>query len=112
MSVVDLINYLRLEGPHGLESVPTTSEEDAPPLGNELTNEKGDLEGVEDNPVETDLGVKDDPMGDASAEEPMEEETLRKIPRRNLRRTQVSENRWKRRILRRILKGALRKILK
>jgi len=31
MSVVDLINYLRLEGPHGLEHIPTISEEDAPP---------------------------------------------------------------------------------
>jgi len=31
MSVVDLINYLRLEGPHDQERVSTASEEDAPP---------------------------------------------------------------------------------
>jgi len=31
MSVVDLINYLRLEGPYDLEHIPTASEEDAPP---------------------------------------------------------------------------------
>jgi len=29
MSVIDLINYLRLEGPHDLERIPIASEEDA-----------------------------------------------------------------------------------
>jgi len=69
MSVVDLINYLRLETPHDLESVPTSSEEDAPPPGDELTEEEGDLEGVEDNPGDTNPRVEADPKGD-----PMEEE--------------------------------------
>ena len=53
ISVVDLINYLRLERPHNLESVPTASEEDTSPPGDEFTEEEGDLEGVEDNPDET-----------------------------------------------------------
>jgi len=31
ISIVDLINYLRLKGPHSLEHIPTASEEDTPP---------------------------------------------------------------------------------
>jgi len=42
MCVVDLINYLRPEGPHDLERIPTASEEDAPSQGDELINEEGD----------------------------------------------------------------------
>ena len=38
MSVADLLNNLRLEGPHDLERITTASEEDAPPPGDELTN--------------------------------------------------------------------------
>jgi len=53
ISVVHLIKYLWLEGPHDPESIPTASEEDAPAPGDELTEEEGDLEGVEDNPDET-----------------------------------------------------------
>ena len=74
MSVVDLINYLRLEGPHDLESVPTASEDDAPPPGDELTEEEEDLEGVEDNPDDTNPRVEADLMGDPRREELMEEE--------------------------------------
>jgi len=80
MSVVDLINYLRLKGPHDLESIPTASEEDAPPPGDELTDEEGDLEGVKDNPVKIDPRVEVDPMGDLSVEEPMKEEDPEKDP--------------------------------
>ena len=42
MSVVDLINYLRLEGPHNLKCIPTANEKDASLLGDELTDEEGD----------------------------------------------------------------------
>jgi len=42
MSIVDLINYLRLERPHDLEHIPTASEEGAPPPRDELTNEEED----------------------------------------------------------------------
>ena len=44
------------------------SEEDAPPPGDELTDEEGDLEGVKDNPIETDPGAEADLMGHPSAE--------------------------------------------
>ena len=80
MDIEDLINYLRLEGPHDLESVPTTSEEDALPPGNELTDEEGDLEGVEANPVETNPRVEDDLVGDPNAEEPIEDEDPEEDP--------------------------------
>ena len=39
MDVLDLLNYLRLEGPCEEDLVPTTSEADAPPLGDEFANE-------------------------------------------------------------------------
>jgi len=81
MSVVDLINYLGPEGPHDLESVPTASVEDAPPPGDELPDEEADLERVEDNPVGTDPGVEADPIGDPSAEEPIEEEDQKEDPK-------------------------------
>jgi len=42
MDIDDLIDYLRLEGPYDLERIPTASEEDAPPSGDELTDEEGD----------------------------------------------------------------------
>ena len=50
MSVVDLINYLRLEGPHDLECIPTASEEDASPPGDEPTDEERDSKGEGDDP--------------------------------------------------------------
>jgi len=70
---------LRLEGPHDLESVPTASEEDAPPPDNELTEQEGDLEGVEDNPGETNPMVEADQKGD-----PMEEEDPNEGPKEDL----------------------------
>jgi len=95
MIVVDLINYLRLEGPHNHERIPTASEEDAQPPGDELTNEEGDSKDEGDAPTE---------MG------PIEEGTLRRTlvrrnqwKRRTVRRTLVGRNRWKRMNPRRIL---------
>ena len=41
MSVVNLINYLRLEGPHDLERMPTASEEDAPSPGEGDSKKEG-----------------------------------------------------------------------
>jgi len=52
-NVVNLINYLRLEGPHNHERIPTASEEDAPPPGDELTDEARDSKDEGDAPIET-----------------------------------------------------------
>ena len=71
---------MRLEGPHDLESVPTASEKDAPAPDDELTDEEGNLEGVENNPIETGSGVEAGPMDDTSAEEPIEKEDHEEDP--------------------------------
>ena len=92
MSVVDLINYLRLEGPHNQERVPQLVRGMPHPRG--LTDEEGDFKG--DGVVLTEVG-------------PIEGGTLRRtLARRNRwnRRTprEILErrNRWKRRTPRRI----------
>ena len=89
MSVVDLINYLRLKGPHDQEHIPTASEEDALPPGDEFTDEEGDFkderdasaeagsverEDHEEDPIEEEPMEKEDPEEDPSEEEPIEEE--------------------------------------
>ena len=40
MSMIDLINYLILEGPHDQDLIPTANEKDTPPPGDELTDEE------------------------------------------------------------------------
>ena len=52
MSVVDLIDYLRSEGPHDQEHISTASDEDAPPLVDELTDEEGDSKDKGDTSTE------------------------------------------------------------
>jgi len=79
MSVVDLINCPRLEGPHDQDRVPKASEEGAPPPGDELTDEVGDSKDEGVIPTEADLESG-----------------------RTLRRTLVRRNQWKRRTLRKI----------
>jgi len=76
MTVVDLINYLRLEGPHDQECIPTTSEEDAPPPEDELTDEEGNSKDKGDVPTAVGLAKEDDP----SEEEPMKGEDPEKDP--------------------------------
>jgi len=111
MSVVDLINYLSLEGSHDQECVPTASEEDALPLGNELTDEEGDSK--DKGVVHTEAGPieGEDLEEDPSEQEPMEEKDFGKIlamrkrwKRRSPRRIPARRNKWERRIPRRILK--------
>jgi len=80
MSVVDLINYLRLEGPHDLEHIPMASEEDAPPSGDELTDEEGDSKEEGGDPAEARLREEADPEGNPSEREPMEEEDPKEDP--------------------------------
>ena len=80
MSVVGLINYLRLEGPHDLECVPTASGEDAPPPGDELTYDEGDPKKEGDGPIEMGPREQPDPEQDQSEEEPMEEEDSEEDP--------------------------------
>jgi len=52
MSIVDLINYLRLEVPHDLERIRTANEKDALPPGDELLDEEGDFKEEGDDPTE------------------------------------------------------------
>ena len=86
MSAINLINYLRLKGPHNLECVPTASEENAPPPGDELIYELGDPKEEGDDLIE--IGHR-------------EEQTWGK--------TRVRRNPWRRRILRRIPKRTPRR---
>ena len=81
LSVVDLINYLGLKGPHDLKHVPTASEEDALPLGDEHPDEEGGPKEEGDNPIETSL-----------RRNPWSRRILRRNLRRTPKRTQVSGN--------------------
>ena len=72
MSVVDLINYLRLEGPHDLERIPTASMEDAPPPGDKLTDEGRDSKEGGDDPTEAGPIEEADPKEYPRGREPME----------------------------------------
>ena len=82
MSVVNLINYLRLKRPHDLEHIPTASEEDASPPGDELTDEEKDSKEEGDNPIEVGPIEKEDPEEDPSEREPMKEEDPEEDPRK------------------------------
>jgi len=79
MSVVGLINFLRLEGPHNQEHIPTASKEDAPPLGNKLTDKEGDSKEEGDASTEAGPVKEEDPKEDPTKEEPMEVEDPRRI---------------------------------
>jgi len=97
MNVVDLINYLRLEGPHDLESVPTASEGDAPPLATNLQMRREILKEwrttltrrilgskpSEGDPMEeedTEEDPEEDPQDDPSEGDPMEEKDPEEDP--------------------------------
>ena len=80
MSVVDLINYLKLEGPHDQECITTVGEEDAPPPRDELIDEEGDSKNEGDVPTEAGPVEEEDPDEDPNKEEPMEEEDHEKDP--------------------------------
>ena len=80
MSVVDLINYLRLKAPYDLKRVPTTSEEDAPPSGDELTDEEGDPKEEGDDPIKIGPIEESNLKEDQSEEESMEEEDPEEDP--------------------------------
>ena len=103
MSVVDLINYLRLEGPHDLKRITTANEEDAPASVDKLTDEEGDSKEEGDDPIEAgsieeedpkkgleedpgegeptkDEDLEEDPEEDPSEGEPMEEEDPEEDP--------------------------------
>jgi len=79
MSMVDLISYLRLEGPYGQEHIPTASAEDVPPPGDNLTDEEGDSKDEGDASMEAGPVEEEDPEEDPNEEE-MEEEDLEEDP--------------------------------
>jgi len=70
ISVVDLINCLRLEGPHNIERIRTVSEEDAPTPGDELTDEGGGSKEEGDDSTEAAPIKEADPEEDPSEGEP------------------------------------------
>ena len=74
MDINYLINYLRLEGLHDLECIPTVSEEDGPPARDELIDKEGDSKEEGDDPTEVRPMEEADPEEDPSDKEPMEEE--------------------------------------
>jgi len=74
MNVVDLINYLRLKGPYDQDLIPTASEQDAPPLGDELIDEEGDPKDEGDASTEVGLVEGEGTEEDPTKEERMEEE--------------------------------------
>ena len=80
MDINGLINYLRLEGSHDLECIPIASEEDAPPPGNELSDEEGDSKEERVNLIEAGLMEEADPEEDPSGRELAEEEDSEKDP--------------------------------
>jgi len=72
MSVIDLMDYLRLEGSYGQVHLPIANEGDAPPPRGESSDEGG-------NPTEEGgTSIEEEPMEEEdpneSEEEPMEEE--------------------------------------
>jgi len=73
ISVDDLINYLRLKGPHNLEHIPTASEENAPLPGDEFTYEEGDSKEEGGDPAKARPMEEANLEGGPSEREPMEE---------------------------------------
>ena len=71
MDVMDLINHLRLEGPCDEYHVPRASDENAPPLGDESTNEGEAADKGEDS--ERELMEANDPEMKPTEEEDPEE---------------------------------------
>jgi len=60
MDIIDLLNYLSLEGPGDKDLVPNASEEDAPPLGDESANEGEAVDKGED--TEKEPNKEEEPM--------------------------------------------------
>jgi len=83
MSVIDLINYLRLEGPCDQHLLLTASQEDAPPPGDKSSIE-GEIAEKEENLEKESSEDEEEPIGEQDPkeepskgeEEPMEEEDL------------------------------------
>jgi len=83
MNVVDLINYLRLEGPHDLECIPIASKKDAPPSRDKLTDEEGGSKEEGDDPTEVGPIEEADPKEDPSEREPMDKEDREEDPEKD-----------------------------
>jgi len=80
MDIRDLLDYLRMEGPHDLDYLPTASEKDAPPQVEESTDDEGDYREVKSAPMKVGSEEGGDYRGSTGGEETREEEDLEEDP--------------------------------
>jgi len=81
MDMRDLPDYLRMEGPHDLDYLPTASKEDAPPPIVESTDDEGDYRDVKSAPMKVGFEEGRDYSGSTGGEETREEEGPEEDPK-------------------------------